>query len=204
MITNTEFQPQVKSQFELVNRYKSRLETLSLDGKVGIKPIFIKDGDSTVRGFRLILNENQNAKKGLITDWDDTLENYSSRKPRYFESVYESTKDLPTTPNKEQFFLIFNSINKAARVLNWQKIHPEQYSPLLEMVAESQLLEDMAQNSQVESFLNLISTPNEENAREYIRKQITSKFGNSITTHQKYFVEGKHQALAHTLEKKVI
>jgi len=202
MITDHEYSPQVKSQFELINRYKGRLEHLSPESKVRIKPIFIKDGDSAVRGFRLILQENQNAKKGLITDWDDTLENYSSRKPRYFESVYANLQELPGLPTKETFFKIFNSINKAARILNWQKIHPEQYSPLLEMVTETQLIQSLVLNSPDTSLQELINDPNENTARNYIRTQIAPLFGNSISTHEKYFVENQHQSLAHTLDQK--
>ncbi len=91
-------------------------------------------------------------------------------------------------------------------MLNWQETHPENYSPLLEMVTESQLLEDITANSQEESFLNLISLPSEQNARIYIMNKIVPKFGDAIkivTKNNKiYFKEGKHQSMAHTLEEK--
>lgn len=205
MKEQAEYSPKHKSQFEIINEYKNRLEALSPDKKIRIKPITYTEGEEVIRGFRIILNEHKTAKKGLITDWDDTLETYSNRKPKYFLSLFQSVNEKSGI-QQDNFFTICNAINKSARVLNWQQTHPENYSPFLEMITESQLLEDIAESSQDEFFLNLRNSPSEETARIYILNNIIPKFGGAVEPETKnnktYFKESKHQSVAYILEEK--
>lgn len=205
MQENTEYLPKHKSQFEMIGEYRNRLEKLNPDRKLRIKPITYKEGDGVVRGFRIILNENKTAEKGLITDWDDTLETYSDRKTKYFAGIYKNVDDQSLI-DLAKFTEICKAINKSARILNWQKTHPEIYSPLLEMVTESQLIEDFNTFSQEKTFLELLRSPSEETAHNYILNVIVPKFSGAIEleqeTKKKYFKESEHQSMAHTLEKK--
>ena len=205
MTEQHEYRPKYKSQFELINQYKSRLENLSPNGSVEIKPVFIKEGDSSVRGFRILLNKNDQAKKGLITDWDDTLENYSKRKPKYFTKLYEFV-DKDKFNGIDHFKSVCAVINKAARVLNWQSINPESYSSFLEMITQTQLFKDADQEYQSSEFRNLLEDPSENNARAYILNRIVPLLGDSITTETKngklYFKETQPQSLAHALDEK--
>lgn len=202
--SNPEYQPTHKSQFEIINRYRSQIENLS-NQSLEIKPITkVEDGSVVSRGFRILLSKNEQAKNGLITDWDDTLENYSSRKTKYFSKLYKLLNEEIFGP-ENSFASICNSVNKAARILNWQKIHPENYSPFLEMVVETQLIFDANHNSENKYFLELIKNPSETTARQYILHCILPKFGDNLRAEENnnklYFVEGSHQSLAHSLEE---
>lgn len=199
-----EYSPRHRSQLEIIAHYRNRLDALSPENKSSIHAISLLDGESPVRGFRISLSKLEAPKKGIITDWDDTLENYSSRKPAYFQALYESIGS--TQLSSADFAAICKSINRATRVLNWQNIHPEAYSPFLEMVTETELIQDISNNSTDPAFLALLQVPSEKLAREYIASKVLpllSANAHSLLKGDKtYFVEKSHQSLAHTLEEK--
>ncbi|MCA9369381.1 MAG: hypothetical protein H6773_01610 [Pseudomonadales bacterium] len=201
---NLEYQPRHRSQFDILNHYRNRLDALSPDKKARIKPISILEGDSPVRGFRIQLSNPESPKKGLITDWDDTLENYSSRKAPYFQALYKRCATTKLSP--VDFTAMCKALNRAGRVLNWQDIHPESYSPFLEMLAETQLIDDLTSGVDDETFLNFLQVPSEALARTYLLEKVIPLLGDMVTPKHKgektYFAETHHQSLAHTLEEK--
>lgn len=201
---NLEYQPRHISQFDILNQYRDRLDRLSPEGRARIRPVSILNGNEPVRGFRIQLSSPEAPKKGLITDWDDTLENYSSRKTSYFQKLYEQSGINNISP--ADFTTICKALNRACRVLNWQDIHPESYSPFLEMLAETQLIDDLNSGSDDETFSKFLQVPSESLARTYLLEKVIPLLGDMVTPKHKgektYFAETHHQSLAHTLEEK--
>lgn len=130
------------------------------------------------RAWRFIRkgNPNKSIKALFFTDWDDTLEDYTIRKERLYADYQTLIPHNVPDYLKKGFRNCCDALNLGARVLPNNGIHPEHYSPLVELVGTTLLLNEIQQvaNSdeiplQTRTFLD---NPTEENAREYIKLEI--------------------------------
>ena len=205
------YEPSTKAQLETFRRYRGRLEAL-YDSKVRVSALNAKEGNKVSQGFRISLSEAPmtDFSRAIITDWDDTIENYSQRKPKYYTALYGLVLETYKGKMSEsEFQAICLEINRHARALNPQKHHPAQYSPLLEMVAESRLFELLSKEDVAEheksSLQRLLADPKGQ-ARAFLQSQVLFKFGGYLTDDEDkekgkpYFFEKQHQSLATTFD----
>lgn len=178
----------------------------TIDGVLERNP----SGEPT-RAWKIKLNQDANTKnvsQVLLSDWDDTLEPYSQRKQTLYSHYRELLPDIdPSSQDKVIEFC--KSLNKAARILPVSGSHPERYSPLVEIMATSELFKQITAHSNLEALLHDTS---EDAARSFIGKLFASdsalKGVLEIKTEMKdgkpkqYFREVGNQAAAVDFEKK--
>lgn len=160
-------------------------------------------GDPT-RAWRIIFKPYSDADKPkafFLTDWDDTLEPYSKRKNILADNYREILpKDNPELV--EKFLRFVSNINKAARVLPVNGIHPERYSPFLEVMATSEAMKIIEQSEDTQ----FLDNPTEESARSFISSVVLPKLNGKVDIHPEekktYFREAQNQAAAIDFEKK--
>ncbi len=200
MYETEDYKPPFKSELQqLTEEYEERLQTL-FDGPVKYQMLSLKDNLGQGEQNRAIFVTRAGFLEGdytavCFTDLDDTIVPYSERKKEYFKS-------LLNTISSESPELIENAllvINRAARARPYTGVGPEKYSPLLEMVTDTVLLEALKKH-RVEKIRTLLENPTEENARRFILDEVVPKFSNLVDTftdtNKSYFREAQHQALA--------
>jgi hypothetical protein len=159
---------------------------------------------STSRAWRIILNNKTKGKMGAIFDWDDTLEPYTIRKERFYR---ECIVLLPERVERDNFVRACRAINKTARVLPVNGVHPEHYSPLLELMAITTLINPT--NPEAVGFIKsqtaeLSPEEAETLAREYLKNQLIDKMPEKIKIEKQgsdgkqkeYFFEITNQSTA--------
>ncbi len=200
MIEQFSYEQLLRSQLETIDSYRDPLQSLLPEGtQIRINALHYQEKGQICRGFRIRLSEPEEIARVAMTDWDDTIEEYFSRKTLYYRALYNFF-GLQQSMNFENFQKICLAINKAARILGWQKQHPKRYSPFLEMIADTQLINHLIAESMPNDVATFIANPTNEQARQYIEQYVKPLLGNYLEINQEngktYFVESSHQALA--------
>jgi len=171
---------------------------------------------AVTKGYMVILNggllsaASKFESDVLESDHDDTTDPHSKRKPELNEALFSLLK---TSVNRESIFRALDYINRAARVLPPKGFHPERYSPLLEMLAETELINSINANVESETITKLLSTEDEAEgekvARDFINDQIKRHLDGQIildeTTEKNpksYFKEVVYQSTALNFTKR--
>lgn len=155
----------------LMEHFFPKLEELYGE-ELKISTFEILEGDNQVTAHRICCrNSFDTAHLQFLVelDWDDTVEPYSPRKDEFISKLGREINipDRLVTAFKE----MCGVINKQARVLPSDNIHPQRYSPLLEMMAISYMIDDMEAGTQswIETFSML---DNEKKKSELVQKLI--------------------------------
>src|SRR3972149_10549622 len=198
---NQEAEPQFKNEAEVIRTYLPALEKLNNGKLPEIRGITGEYEGSKSRAWRIIFKPTGKADSCAIFDWDDTLDPYTERKPRLYESYLSLIPDSDAAV-RGKFIKACKALNAAARVLPVNGTHPEHYSPLLELVATSILVKSI-QESKAPDFLNDLTGQEDENfARSYLIETVLPKLQGQVgvkeettnDTPKKYFVELANQS----------
>ncbi len=131
----------------------------------------------------------------ILTDFDDTLHPHTDRKKLLYSTYQKLFSDFQEA---EHFSASCASLNEACRVLPVNGVHPEHYSPFLELIASTTLLHNMEEKTVEGNAIKLLQRPSEEAARSYVawiarnfmQQQLQVIEGSKI-----YFREKKNSAL---------
>jgi hypothetical protein len=178
--------PQFRDETTIIEQYLIKLHELV--GKQCINELLVARGSNGMesKAWRFILNSVQNpelVRIGGIFDWDDTLEPYTKRKLKFYNTltvlIPDSRKELSSRVIK-----ICKALNKAARILPEDGTHPEHYSPKLDLIALTILFDSINAGKLPELLENIKEQSDKENdekiAREFIHRDVLGKFGNQI------------------------
>ncbi len=165
------------------SRYSTELKNLN-KGKIPSVELMEVTGNKGSKGYRIILNGNRaplapsSFKACVFTDWDDTLSPYTKRKNNYHKelSIQYSSVDA----DQQKFVTFCEAINKATRVLPSDGRHPERYSPLLEMAAESLAIQKSVDAENYISRLINDDNANERVARDFIKEKVLPLLGDKV------------------------
>lgn len=212
----TEVEPSFRSEADILRSYLSVWESIT-----GEKPIIgglvaLDENKKPSRAWRIILKPSTGQEQyiaGGIFDWDDTIEPYTERKIKFWQDCVSLIPESDDT-TRQQFLRACRVINRAARVLPVNGVHPEHYSPLLELVAITDLI-DAAQKGQIPEILTkLTGTLTDEKvekiARSYLERNVIPKMVGSVgikTEGQEgeqkdYFIEKKNQSTSVDFKQK--
>ncbi|HVF69849.1 MAG TPA: hypothetical protein VNA13_04785 [Xanthomonadales bacterium] len=165
------------------------------------------------RAWRLVLNPtSEKQDTGAIFDWDDTLDSYTERKQRFYEDSLSLVPEV-SDETKEKFVSACKAINKASRVLPPNGVHPEHYSPLLELQGVNNLINSLQNNNQpefIERLAEFTKEDQEEAARTFLQETVVPQLEGAIGTQagmkdgksKTYFVEKAEQATSVNFDKK--
>ncbi|HAU98679.1 MAG: hypothetical protein UX04_C0002G0271 [Microgenomates group bacterium GW2011_GWF2_45_18] len=191
--SSSDFIPPYTSELGLLyDSYRSRLEKLlggSITGQLISLPHFSARNESN-RAIRVRTREQIDFEKYTAVcfcDHDDTLERYSPRKESYVQEL------CPMIPSgdRDACSTTLRILNAVCRIRPITGKGPDRYSPLLEMIACSTLLD-----SQI-SALKLQKISDVQSAKEFIIQTVLPQFAGMLEYNERgFFREVKHQALA--------
>lgn len=171
-----------------------------------------KDGNGEMsKAWRIVLNPAENNSVVPLVgifDWDDTLEAYTSRKDKFYKEL-EETLPAEIRSKTPDFIKMCQAVNEAARVLPENGVHPEHYSPRLELVALSVIVDGLKAGKN----LNLVESITQETdkgsdevaARQFIANDILPMLKDSVGVkletnkngmEKKYFIEIVNQSVS--------
>jgi hypothetical protein len=170
--TDATNETQRNSELGTINHFSEKLKRFNDGRECLILPVSV----GKARAFRIIFQPALAVslfKAIFSTDWDDTLEGYTNRKDKYYKALLAFFPQIDSPEAETKLRFAFEAINRATRVLPVTQEHPERYSSLFEMAAESRLLTQL--DHQDESAMQLIGnmeTTNDSQARERNEKAV--------------------------------
>lgn len=214
----TEVEPSVKSEADILRSYLPVWESITGERPAIEGLVALDENKGPSRAWRIILKPTRAHEQyvgGAFFDWDDTIEPYTERKIKFWQDCVSLIPEADETA-RQQFLRACPSVNRAARILPVNGMHPEHYSPLLELVAITDLIDSVRRGQIPEILKNQTAELSDEGAedlaRDYLEQDIIPKMAGGVGVQTEgpegkrkvYFIEKKNQSTSVDFQQKPV